>query len=261
MKETVRVILNGDRTGFRTEWESRAYWPFGDYGVAVLPSPSPELSLLREVVHRYPEMKCTEFMERTYSKKELRAFDAFVLWVNGSAEVEEEGGLEFGDRCPSCNFPGYRRRVGTLRLSRKPTKDLSMTNGWELVVSGRVSAKFEEVGLIGYSLSSTLIRGAPSDFKALNIEADLDEFLPTELRYDGAKCSVCGRYKKYYPMHPSKELWLPQELIPRADISSLNARLERTFNPLTLISKKAYMALLDLKATGWWVQPIHTIQS
>lgn len=260
MKETVRIVLNGDLTGLRKEWESSSEWPFGSYGVAKFPSTAVELVELRALLPKFPEVTCTEFVERSYSSRELQSFSAFVLWINGRVDLGQAQGLVIGSNCLGCGFPESRRRVQPLYLDAKhiPKTDLAMTDDWEVVVSGRVAQVFESSGLTGFTLWPVLVEGKVSDYRVLSIEAQIDAKLADTLRYSGTQCSVCGRFDKFYPVHPSKELSIPIDLLPRCDLAYLNPKFERSHNHFKLLSLRAYSLLVQLKATGYWVQPVHT---
>lgn len=261
VKEQVRVLLRGNLQVLRTEWERSAPWPFGSLGVQTLASDSPEYRLLKRLLPAYPDVHCTEFVERSYSKKELLSFNGFILWVNHDIDTEAGMGLQYGKGCPSCGFAQERRRVSPINLNRasRPKRDLASTDDWEIVVSSRLREAWEAAGLTGATFAPVAVENTVGDFWQMVIERNLASQLEDTLYYEGERCSVCGRFDKSYPRHPSKELWIPREAWIDADIAYLNANLERSYHPRKLLSRQAYQLISDVKATGFWVQPIHLV--
>jgi hypothetical protein len=261
MKEQVRVFLNGQMAEFRRDWEERLEWPFGTMGFAVLDSQSKELQILREILPNHPSVRCGETVDRSYSKSELLQFDGFVWWKNCDLELPTESGLEFSDPCAVCSFAQRRRRTRPIDIPRRkvPKKDIAVTDHWEIVLSPKVAQSWRGLNLIGATLMPVTIDGKLSDFVQLDIQSSLEgpEILET-VHCEGEECPGCGRFKKVHPRHPSKELWIPRSAWLTQDVCELAPSLERSHHHRVLISGRVYQMLLAVKATGFWVQPIHS---
>lgn len=259
MKEQVRVLINGPQDDFLAEWNHTHSYKLDSLSVPVLPSNSEILADLRRLAAKHPDMRVTEFVERQYTATELLEFEAFVVWINADIGLESGQLGNVAGQCQACGFKTYACSERPYRLAprQRVKKDFAETDDWLIVVSQRIASLFSSQGLSGAEQTVLVDRHGETCGAVLHLTTSIDERLPDTLRYEGPVCPACGRVDRGYPLHPSNEVWIPRSLLGGFDIGYLNQGLERTYNNRILISKRFYLLLRGLKASGFWVQPIH----
>lgn len=261
MLEKARIALRGNVASFRKEWEKSRTWPFSPVGVAVMEAGGPDHTLFKSLVRHIPDLRFYETIERTYSPKELLRFDAFCLWINHDVEID----LQEPDSdlpCPACHFQERTARAGPIVLSRgaTPNKDLALTQFGDILVSERLAIRLRATEFTGGLLRPTTTgAGSSAEWAELQVLGDVTCTLAEHFWFEGDRCPQCGKYDKTHPTDAAKEVVLPREAWPGYDIVLLNRKAERSHTHRKLISSRFFRVLREIKATGYWVQPVHLV--
>lgn len=248
------MLMSGDLSALIEEWNATHDTKLDEMSVPLLPPDSAALWDLRRLAGKHPSVRYTELVERKYAARELDQFGAFFLWSD-DAELASNVGLP-REKCTHCGA------ALDLELLESPTisglslgKDVrAIRESSSLLISDRIAQALQQANLRDACVAFRVLnkRGQPCGYvlKA----GSVDDRMPYTLTYD-ARCEVCGRYLNVYPRDQSGEISLPKAILNRFDVAGLNQNLIRVPARL-MISQRIYKILCDMKATGFWVQPI-----
>lgn len=260
MRETVRVMLRGNLSKLRLEWEQHGQWPFSPTGVALLASEGQDYARLRDLLPRHLEVQHHEMVERSYARKELLRFDAYCLWINHDVEAVDDG-LVFSPGCTWCEFRPVLPRVSPVILTKShaPSKDVAITQHAEILISRQLCDRWCRENFTGAVLEPVVIGDTVGTYYHMQVLAEVTSLDPETMWYEGDMCPQCGRYDKTHPKDKARELFLRELEWPKYDIALFNRSCERSYTHRKIISNRLYRMLLDSKATGFWVQPVHRL--
>jgi hypothetical protein len=226
-------------------------------------------------------------IEQVHSLEELESFP-LLLWRLTNQAIEDdwydltEDGYQGGPkashkRCPACRAELEQVRDLLVNVRKMEKRDLSLTYGFEVILSVRLAEMLQESGLTGFTLRPVWdyrrpYQGEPRLFQ-LVVTNVLPPMAAPPTEFEGEqRCEVCGTESKYIKhthwwgriqYYEETNLYYSRDVLGMA--ADFNKTTERfgylpASDPYVLISQRAYQWLREKGIKGWKVEPVYLVE-
>lgn len=226
-------------------------------------------------------------IERVYSNQKL-ASAPLLVWRLTNQAIEDdwydlkEDGYQGGPkashkRCPACRAELEQVRDLLVNVRKMGGRDLSLTFGFEVILSARLAQMFQESGLTGFTLRPGWdyrkpYQGEPRLFQLVvtNVLPPMAS-PPTEFERE-QHCEVCGTVSRYIKhthwwgrirYYEETNVYYPKSVLEQT--ADFNKTAERfgdlpASDPYILISQRAYQWLREQNVKGWEAEPVYLVE-
>jgi hypothetical protein len=224
---------------------------------------------------------------RTYSRQELGALPV-LLWRFTNQAIEDdwydlkEDGYKGGakashKRCPACRAELEQVRDLLVDVRKMGKRDVSLTYGFEVILSARLAQTLQESGLTGFTLRPVWDYRKPNQGEPRLFQLIMTNVLPPmaspPTEFEGEqRCGVCGTESRYIKhthywgrirYYEETSVYYPKEVLETA--ADFNRTTERfgdlsASDPYVIISQRAYRWLREQNVRGWEVEPVYLVE-
>lgn len=231
-------------------------------------------------------------IERRYAPQELESAP-LLIWGPTNQAIEDDyytlhfkegqskGIAPYTRNCEVCSAPLEQVRDMWVPVEKMGKRDLSLTYGFEVILSARLAQMLQESGLTGFTLRPAWnyrkpYQGEPRLFQ-LVVTNTLPPMAspPTEFEEDWPRpkqCDVCGR-RAYYLKHThywgriryyeDTDIYYPKDVI--GVVQDFNIAAERFgelrgSHQLIIITQRVYRWLREQKVKGWTAEPVYLVE-
>lgn len=228
----------------------------------------------RKLIRRGDRLIASWNVRRTYTSPELARAEAFRLLVTSTFEPSgEECGTEFDDSL-SCDICGVGRlQTSVLRLegSRIPRTDFSNTIAREVIVTSGTASKLEALGASGVDFGAIQSCGGASvqldDWRQVRVTgptvrvASRTKWGHTPFDAEPAGSEICARghvrgVNVLSEVFLDRSTWTGADFAVTQEHEGIPMGLIRPW-PIVIISRRAWLWLREIAATGWAAEIAH----
>jgi len=227
---------------------------------------------------------------KTYSRQELQAAP-LLEWRLTNQAIEDDyytlhfykeelpKGISFYTRdCEVCRAPLEQIRDMWVDTRRMGKRDLSLTYGFEVILSARLARMLQEAGFTGFTLRPVWDYRKPYQGEPKLYQLVVTNVLPpmasppTEFE-QAQRCEVCGTESKFLKhthfwgriqYYEETDIYYAREVLEQAadfNITSERFGVLSASHPLVIISQRVYRWLRENKIKGWEARPVYLVES